>query len=243
MNCRHLWCSAWLAGLIASYAQAEDAQSALNRLRQTPGISAVQMPIADQQASGPFFLQGKIAVNQTAPGVIKPTALSREQQARNFLLQHKTLWDIASNEELQLIDEQRDSHGQSHIKFIRRWANWPIQDATLAVHFTADGDIQAINGNAVALPDAAKTTLSQLTQAPLDEQAAFLQVRTQLNAARWILHSQALLVTPTAPYLIWQWDMTDPLNHVRHKIISDAFNGAIISDRQHSLREGLRHAQ
>jgi bacillolysin len=95
--------------------------------------------IHDQDANGnPTFVTGEMG--KLGPG-------SADKAAKDFLKSQKDLLNLAGTEDFNLRSVEKDSLGQTHVKFAETLKGLPVFGAEYIVHSDASGNVVGMNGH------------------------------------------------------------------------------------------------
>ena len=98
-----------------------------------------KIKIHDQDGNGnPTFVTGDMG--KLGPG-------SSDKAAKDFLKSQKDLLNLAGTEDFDLRGVEKDSLGQTHVKFAETLKGLPVFGAEYIVHSDASGNVVGMNGH------------------------------------------------------------------------------------------------
>lgn len=182
----------------------------------------------DDDTGVPSFVSGPLTA---------PAAPSPQQSAVAFLNVNKDLFHMSNpGSELTLERQNVDSLGMTHLHMAQVYQGVPVFASDMAVHFTPDGKIAAINGRYV--PGVSLSTAPDLT---VDQAVAAAQSDFGGKATPSSIEPTQLMILAQdrQAMLAWKVTLVNDNPPARMVYFVDAHTGAI--DAKYSALEGARN--
>jgi Zn-dependent metalloprotease len=147
--------------------------------------------------------------------------------AKNFLQANKALLQLEDPAaELQLIHQDKDDLGRSHLRYNQMYQGLPVRPAELIVHVNPDGNIDLLDGAFVATPHTLDTVPT------VEEKAALAQARKAVPGGEdaTVRGSELIIYAPgdTPSQLAWEFELAVSLT-ADWMVIIDARSGATLT--------------